>query len=435
MLDAHPQEYERRAGSGLGAAEKRDMSIPGTQPAVVDDRTALGWKVWIPCFGMALCSLLSFVDRQVLAVLSPTILRDTGMTAQDFGNVVFFFFLAYTLGNPLWGSIIDFIGLRVGMLTAVAIWSAASGGHAFMSSVAGFALARAVLGLGEGATFPGGLRTAMESLPPNRRGRGAALSFSGGAIGAIVTPLVVVPISLRYGWRAAFLLSGLVGVAWLVLWWFIARSPYLPTGEVRAHKVGVPNPFELRFWALVFAYAPPAISAGPILTLIPIYLNRALGVSQAEIGSIFWIPPFFWVLGYFTGGWLGDRYASDNPRPVGLMLLLMILALPFGLTTMSASVAFAITLISASTFVAGAFQMVVLKIAAHYFPREQTAMIAGIASGSWSLLNAVLSPQIGRLFDQRLWTEAFWLVALCPVVGVAVWLVLSARQRPLTATR
>src|SRR6476619_1988549 len=257
-----------------------------------EERAALGWRMWVPCFGMALCSLLSFFDRQVLAVLSPTILRDTGMSAQDYGNVVFFFFIAYTIGNPLWGSIIDFIGLRVGMLIAVGVWSVASGSHALMSSVAGFAAARALLGLGEGATFPGGLRTAMESLPANRRGRGAALSFSGGALGAIVTPLIVVPVGLHFGWRAAFVLSGLAGVLWLALWAAIARAPFLPASAGPAARIGYPNPLERRFWALVFSYAPPAISAGPILTLVPIYLNRALGVSQAELGQIFWIPPF-----------------------------------------------------------------------------------------------------------------------------------------------
>lgn len=397
-------------------------------PRAQDDRAALGWRVWVPCFGMALCSLLSFVDRQVLAVLSPTILRDTGMSAQDYGNVVFFFFVAYTVGNPLWGSIIDFIGLRAGMLIAVGIWSAASGGHALMSSVAGFAAARALLGLGEGATFPGGLRTAMESLPPNRRGRGAALSFSGGAIGAIVTPLVVVPIGIRFGWRVAFVLSGLIGVGWLALWAVIARPPFLPKRAGRPARIGYPNPFERRFWALVFSYAPPAISAGPILTLVPIYLNRALGVSQAELGRIFWIPPFLWVLGYFAGGWAADRYASDNPRPVGLLVVLTVLALPFGMTTWSHSVPYAIAMISASTFIAGAFQMVALKIAAHHYGREQTAMIAGIASGAWSLLNAGLSPMIGRLFDQHAYGSAFWIVALCPAVGIGVWLLLMLGQ-------
>ena len=110
--------------------------------------------MWVPCLGMALCSWLSFVDRQVLTILAPTIIRDTGLSPQNFTDAASFFFLAYTLGNPVWGSILDFVGLRAGMLLAVAVWTGASASHALMGSFAGFAAARAVLGLGEGATFP-----------------------------------------------------------------------------------------------------------------------------------------------------------------------------------------------------------------------------------------------------------------------------------------
>ena len=83
------------------------------------------WQMWVPCFGMALCSWLAFVDRQVIAVLSPTIMAETGMNAQEFGRLVTFFFVAYTLSNPLWGSVLDYVGLRAGMLVAVSIWTAA----------------------------------------------------------------------------------------------------------------------------------------------------------------------------------------------------------------------------------------------------------------------------------------------------------------------
>jgi ACS family hexuronate transporter-like MFS transporter len=388
---------------------------------------ATDWRIWVPCVGMALCSLLSFIDRQVLAVLSPTILKDTGLTAADFGNVVFFFFIAYTVANPIWGSIIDRIGVRIGMILAVSLWSLASGAHAFMASALGFSAARFVLGLGEGATFPGSLRTATESLPPHLLGRGAAVSFSGGTIGAIITPIFIVPFGLKYGWRAAFILSGVIGFAWVALWTTIARPPYLPETQKPA-KIGWPNLFERRVWALAFSYGPTAISVGPILTFVALYLNRGLGVSQAEIGRIFWMPPFGWALGYFAGGWAADRYASDNPRPVGLMLLCTLLALPLGFTARSSSVAIALGLISFSAFMAGVFQMVALKVAAQSFPREKTAMMSGIASGTWSVLNAALSPTIGRLFNQNRYDEAFWIVALFPVIGTAGWLLLSRRS-------
>src|ERR1700694_3374667 len=93
-------------------------------PAVAS--RALDWRVWVPCFGMALCSWLSFVDRQVLGALAPTILKDTGLNAGQFAVVNSYFFVAYTIANPLWGSILDYVGLRVGMLMGVAIWTAAS---------------------------------------------------------------------------------------------------------------------------------------------------------------------------------------------------------------------------------------------------------------------------------------------------------------------
>jgi ACS family hexuronate transporter-like MFS transporter len=355
------------------------------------------------------------------------------MSAQDFGNVVFFFFIAYTIGNPIWGSVLDFIGLRIGMLVAVALWTLASVSHAWMAGVVGFAFARALLGLGEGATFPGGLKTAVQSLPSDRRGRGIATSFSGGTLGAILTPLIMVPFGLRFGWRAAFLLTGAFGVLWLLIWWAIARPPYLPAVHDRPARVAWANPLERRFWALVFSYAFTAIAPGPIQALIPLYLTRALGVTQAELGRIFWIPMLAWGIGYFVGGWAADRYA-DKPRPVGMFLLLSVLALAFGFTTWTTSVTIAISLISWAAFVGGGFQMVALKAGSYAFPREQAAMMSGIASGSWSLVNAILSPVIGRLFDQQRWAEAFWLVAVCPAVGIAAWLMLS-RNRHVSSLR
>jgi MFS transporter, ACS family, hexuronate transporter len=394
-------------------------------PVAGIDSAAQGWRVWVPCAGMGLCSLLSFLDRQVFAVLSPTILQDTGLSAQDFGNLAFFFFLGQVIGTPIWGSVLDFIGLRTGMLLAVGVWTAASASHGLLSTFAGFAIARFVLGFGEGATFPGGLRTAVESLPSNRRGRGIATSFSGGTFGAIIAPLMIVPVAAAFGWRSAFFATGLLGALWLSLWASIARPPYLPAAAPRAGGLVWPNPLERRFWGIVFTYALPAISVGPILTIVPLYLNAGLGVSQAELGRLLWLPPLGWGLGYFFWGWVADRWAADNQRPTGLFLLLTAAAIPFGATPWTGSLAVAMFLISWSAFVSGGFQMVSLKVGSYAFPREQSAMMSGIASASWALLNAVLSPVIGRLFQQRQYSEAFWLIALIPVVGIVGWLVLG----------
>jgi MFS transporter, ACS family, hexuronate transporter len=393
--------------------------------------TATTWQMWVPCLGMALCSWLSFVDRQVLNILAPTIIKDTGLTNADFTNATSFFFLTYTLGNPVWGSVLDRVGLRVGMLLAVGVWTAASMSHAAMASFAGFALARAVLGLGEGGTFPGGLRTAVETLPANLRARGIALSFSGGTIGAVMMPLLLGPLAIQYGWKTAFLATGALGVIWLLIWAAIARPPFLPKSSHMTSKLAWPNLRERRVWALVFSYALPAISPGPVLTILALYLAQRLQMTQSDVNNVVWIPPLTWGIGYFFWGWAADRYAANNPRPVGMFLLLTVVSLTLGLVTMTSSVPLAIGLISLSTFIGGGFQMVALKVGSYAFPREQSAMMSGIASGSWSLVNFILLQMIGprtSLMNNQQWEAIFWIIALLPAVGIAIWLVLSRTQ-------
>jgi ACS family hexuronate transporter-like MFS transporter len=422
-----------------------DMSDSRTMSAAMPatEARAIGWQVWVPCIGMALCSWLSFVDRQVLNILAPTIIKDTGLTNQDFTTATSFFFLTYTLGNPVWGTVIDYIGLRKGMLLAVAVWTAASMSHSVMASFAGFALARAVLGIGEGGTFPGGLRTAVETLSPAQRARGIALSFSGGTIGAVMMPLLLGPLAISYGWRIAFIATGALGILWMIIWAIIARPPYLPGSTSRPHKATWPDFGERRVWSLIFSYALPAISPGPVLTILAIYLGQGLHLSQGEVNNLVWVPPLAWGLGYFFWGWFADTFAATNTRPVGLMLFLTVASLALGFATHTTSAVVAIGLISFSTFIGGGFQMVALKVGSFEFPREQSAMMTGIASGSWSLVNFLLLNLIGagltvgslRIFpglnwvNGQRWEAIFWLIAALPAVGIGAWMLLSRSKR------
>jgi ACS family hexuronate transporter-like MFS transporter len=318
------------------------------------------------------------------------------------------------------------------MLLGVTIWTAASVSHGWMTAFIGFAAARALLGLGEGVTFPGGLRTAVESLPPTRRARAVALSFSGGTLGGVAAPLIAVPLALATSWRTAFVVSGAFGLAWLALWMLVARPPFLPVHEKKNATLSWPDFRERRLWALVFSYGLPAIAPGPIVTLLSVYLNAGLGVSQRDIGHLLWMPALAWGLGYFFWGWIADTYAQDNKRPSGLFILLTVLALVLGATSWTSSIGVTMAIMSWATFVGGGFQMVALKAASYSFPREQAAMMTGIASGSFALVNYILlqTPTwgLGALFNQHRYAEAWWIVALCPVAGVAAWLFLTRNR-------
>jgi ACS family hexuronate transporter-like MFS transporter len=383
---------------------------------------------------MMLCSLLSYVDRQVLAVLSPVILRDTGLSVQSYGELVSAFSVAYMFANPFWGAVLDSAGLRIGMLAAVAVWTLASTAHAAVAGFVGFLMARAFLGLGEGATFPGGLRTAFVTLPTQCQSRGIAVSYSGGSLGAIVAPLVIVPVAQSFGWRAAFLVTGLLGGAWLLLWNAIARPPYLPK-ERKPVRISSLNPFERRFWALIVSYSLGIIAIAPVLYLSPLYLNRVLHFTQSDLGKVLWIPPLGWEVGYFFWGWVFDRYAAGQDRPVRMYLLLALLALPFGLMSHLEAPGLVLLLFFWSMFITGGFQMLGLRTGARAYPAEQTASVAGVASGSWAAEAALMLPLVGRWFDQQRYNAIFWSLAVVPSLGVVLWLVLSRQGASAEAVR
>ena len=279
-------------------------SAPIVAPRIADpaNRYAAGWRMWVPVAVMMTCSCLSYIDRQALVVISPMILKDTGLSATNYADAVSVFSFVYMIANPLWGSLLDYVGLRVGMLAAVGIWTFASASHAWVAGFLGFAAARALLGFGEGATFPGGMRTAANSLPLGRQSRGMGISYSGASVGAIFAPLIITPIALKFGWRAAFLVTGALGALWLIVWWFVARPPLVHAAERKASGVAWPNLFERRFWLLVVGMGLGGAALGPTLYLCPLYLNRALGLTQGQLGKILWIPAVCWEIGLLLLG-------------------------------------------------------------------------------------------------------------------------------------
>ena len=124
--------------------------------------------LWLPTVSMLLLSLISYMDRSVLAILSPTILRDLHLSATEYGAAISVFSICYMIANPIWGLWMDKHGIFATAILAVAIWTLAAGAHAFIGhwflpGILGLCLGRGLLGFGEGATFPAGLKTVTET--------------------------------------------------------------------------------------------------------------------------------------------------------------------------------------------------------------------------------------------------------------------------------
>jgi len=385
-------------------------------------------SLWLPAATMLLVSLISYVDRNTLALLAPTILKETRLSAEQYGYIISAFSFAYTIANPLWGRWLDVMGVRWGMSAAVLIWTAASTGHAFVGGLLGFGVARAVLGFGEGATFPGGLRTAVQTLPPAKRSRGIAVAYSGGSLGAVVTPLIVTPIAHWWGWRAAFLFTGFIGLAWLVLWQFVSRRPALrekPERLPASAQEAKPRFSDPRIWSFMCAYAWGALPLALVIYGAAIFLNRSLGTSQLTIGKVLWIPPLGWEIGYFFWGWLADRRVAAGMPPQqafgGLLAAVTLLSLPLVLAPWLTSLPAVMALLFLAMFAASGFIILTVAWAARVYSSDHAGLIAGLGAGAWSLMVAVVMPIFGRLFDLSRFDAGFALAAGFPVAGYVVW--------------
>ncbi len=378
---------------------------------------------WAGPIVMFLATLISYIDRQTLSVLAPTILPDVHLSATDFGYTLSAFSVAYMLANPIWGSVLDKIGLPLGMAIAVAIWTGASAAHALAAGVIGFAVARTVLGIGEGAVFPGCVKMSTDSLPTEKVSRGIGIGYSGAAFGSLIAPLAVVPFAARYGWRSAFLITGALGIAWLLMWWRVARS--LPKRVRVSHKVAVVNPLDRRFWLVVTTYGMGAVALGVVGYMSPLYLSRALKLSQKEIGYLVWIPTIGWQLGYYFWGWVSDRLVSDQTRPVRVLLLLSLLALPSAFVTMFHSWQAVLGLFLWAMFVGDGFIVMGLHIGARVWTKDEAGLAGGIGGGAWSAVLAVVLPLYGAWIDAENFTPIFVTMSLLPLVGTLLFILLS----------
>ncbi|HTB20935.1 MAG TPA: MFS transporter, partial [Bryobacteraceae bacterium] len=172
-----------------------------------------------------------------------------------------------------------------------------------------------------------------------------------------------------------------------------------------------------------------AVALGLVSYLSPLYLNRAFGLSQAQLGKILWIPLLGWEAGYFFWGWIADKFVTRGHRPTGLFCMLTVLALPTALVTQIDSWPVVLALFFWATFIADGFVVLSLRVGSHLYPRDQTAMVGGIGSGSWSAVLAAILPVWGHFFDLKLYWAVFVSAALFPMIGTALWFWLSRPEK------
>ncbi len=229
---------------------------------------------------------LNYVDRQVLALLKPTLEVEFGWTDQEFAHLGSVFQLSAAFALLAVGWFVDRFGVRFAYGIAVAIWSAAGMAHAAAASVGQFVVARSVLAVAESVNTPAAVKAAATYLPIKQRSMGLGLVNTAPNIGAILTPLLIPPLALAFGWKAAFVVTGALGFVWLVFW-IVGTRKLAPMGAARGNALGGNWSALLkdrRTWTIVGAKALTDCVWWFVLFWSTDFLVKTFGLTQGEVG-------------------------------------------------------------------------------------------------------------------------------------------------------
>lgn len=202
-----------------------NLPISSSTEAITLGTTTSGRVRWLICALLFFAASVNYMDRQVIGLLKPTLQVQFGWSEIGYSNIVFAFTMAYGIGSLFVGKLIDRLGTRVGFSLAVLFWSISAMAHAAAGSIMQFAAARVSLGIGEAGSFPASIKVVAEWFPKRERAMATGIFNSGTNVGAIVTPLIVPWLTLRFGWRMAFIATGALGLIWIAAWVALYRRP------------------------------------------------------------------------------------------------------------------------------------------------------------------------------------------------------------------
>jgi ACS family hexuronate transporter-like MFS transporter len=361
---------------------------------------------------------INYVDRQVLGILAPTLQRELHWTESDYGDIVSWFSLVYAFGFLIAGRLLDRFGVKRGLGAAVVAWSIAAMAHAFAKTAAGFSLARAMLGLGESAIFPGSIKTVAEWFPKRERALAAGLFNAGTNTGAIVAPLTVPFIALRWGWQWAFILTGALGLLWLLLWIPFYRDPALHPSVTRAELryirgdgadvTEAPVPWtRLLGYKQTWAFAAGKLLADPIwwfyLYWLPKFLDAKYGVKLSGVALPLIVVYLVADVGSVGGGWLSSaliaRGWSVNRARKTTMLVMACLIVPTAFAPLAPNMWAAVLIVAVAAAAHQAWSANVFTLASDMFPRSAVGSVVGIGAFAGAMGGVVFQRVTGRILD------------------------------------
>jgi ACS family hexuronate transporter-like MFS transporter len=419
---------------------------------------------WYVAALLFLATVINYVDRQALSVVAPVLTKELGLTPVAYANVLQAFLWAYTVMYVISGIIVDKWGTRLGLGVFMVWWSVANMLHAFVTSAFQLGVFRFLLGVGESGNFMAATKASSEWFPAKERAFVNGLVNAGAAVGAIVSGPLIVWLYLTYGWRSTFVITGAIGLVWLVAWLYFYHLPHqhpritseelaiIEGGEKTAGpapKIAWRDLLKLRqTWGLFLA----RFLSSPVwwfyLFWLPKYLVEQRGFTMQQMGMLVWLPYLFADLGSISGGLMSGYLIKHNREVLRARAMVM---LPFAavmpislLIAFTPSTTVAIVVICIVAFSHMAWMTNLMTVTNDIYPRQIVGSVAGIAAFGNGLGGAVFTSLTGYLVQQFSYDAIFIIMGFLHPAAFLMfrWLVrgpvnLQSREivQPTVATR
>ena len=405
---------------------------------------------WIIVMLLFVATGLSFLDRQVLSIAIIKIQEELSISDVEYGMVNTSFLISYAIMFTLGGWLIDRVGAKTGLALSVGVWSIANCLHGVVANITQLVAFRFLLGIGEGACFPGAAKAVYQWFDSKERALANGIAIGGAAIGAVIAPPLTIWLADLYGWRGGFIVPGAVGFIWVVAWLLIPWKS--SSNEKPARVVAVaPKQNATPFCTLlknktVWIFIVIRFLLDPVFYFlmfwIPKYLSEIRNVSFERIGSLFWIPFLALGIANIIGGWLSDKLTKNNfsinKARKTIMGIAAALTLVAPMIEWVSSVEVAIALMSVFMFAHGFWITNYITSISDIFGERATSSVVGLSGTAGAVAGLLLNPLMGLIiqnFSYRpLWIASGVLYPLAFVIliifipNIGIMANFSARQ-------
>ncbi len=389
-------------------------------------RDAFRWGALVLVFSAA---MINYIDRQVIALLKPTLEVEFGWSDIDYAHIVSGFQIAVIAATLLVGWFVDRVGLRAGYALGVGGWSLAAVAHAFVSTISGFFWARVVLGVTEAVNTPAAVKTVATWFRGEDRSMALGIMNTAPNLGAVATPLIVAVVLAAFGWKAAFIITGSLGFVWLLFWFLLPK----PTHEAPLEPVALKTEagalkrllVERRAWAVAAGKFLSDFVWVFLLFWAPDLFVKNYGLTTEELAGPVAVVFLIAGAGSFFGGWLASTLLAQgrslNVARKTPMLIAAFMALPVPLVLFAPNVWVGATLLGMTLAAHQAFSTNMFGVATDIFPARKVGLVVGFGATFGSLSGLAMNEFTGVTLELAgTYAPMLALCALAKFVAVLV---------------